>query len=97
MTAYCVSGICAGFSGKGVAATTTEVVTDTTRSTPASLSYQVSVRALASFIGKIISGDTGHPAPLHYCSLQQLKYKALRVSGFDGLTKISPPAQEDLE
>ena len=59
---------------------------------------QVSARALASFIGKLSAAILAiYPAPLHYRSLQQLKHKALRVSGFDGLMTISPPAQEDLE
>ena len=48
--------------------------------------------------GQTIGCYTCHlPCPLHYCSLEQLKHKALRVSGFNGLMTISSPAQEDLE
>ena len=58
---------------------------------------QVSAKALANFIGKLSAAILAiYPAPLHYRSLQQLKHKAFRVSGLDGLMTISPPAQ-DLE
>ena len=59
---------------------------------------QVSARALASFIGKLSAAILAiYPPPLHYRRLQQLKHKALRISGYDSLMTFSPSAQEDLE
>ena len=59
---------------------------------------KVFATALARFIGKLSAAILAiYPAPLHYHSLQQLKHKALKSSGFDNVITISPSAQEDLE
>ena len=57
----------------------------------------VSARTLAQLIGKMSAALIAvRPAPLHYCSLQHLKHKALRKRGYDTIIPISSKAHQDL-
>ena len=97
-TGDCVSGISAEFDSKGGAATTTEVVADTRSSTATSvIGSSICENACKLHRQAITVTLAIYPAPLHYRSLQQLKHRALQISGYDSPMTISPSAQEDLE